>query len=241
MEYYDKIGIRLSVHLRYLDVSCTPSSIASLHNLEYILVDNKEVAQIPEILLNMMKLRYLHFRGGAQFMESCHMRASKDESFQMNNLENISFLFIYEENDEKILRYSPHLRKLKCAFKVFWDSYKKKYRYPNLNLLYKLESLRVSFHQSNVTNTSPCLMSFPSNIKKLNLCKFDLSWEQIVIIGRLLNLEILKLQDVFLEGKRWDASEGEFLELKFLELDGVQISQWNASSDHFPKLERLVL
>ncbi|KAL2551297.1 putative late blight resistance protein-like protein R1B-16 [Forsythia ovata] len=34
---------------------------------------------------------------------------------------------------------------------------------------------------------------------------------------------------------------GEFLELKFLELDGVQISQWNASNDHFPKLERLVL
>ncbi|KAL2551292.1 putative late blight resistance protein-like protein R1B-23 [Forsythia ovata] len=47
--------------------------------------------------------------------------------------------------------------------------------------------------------------------------------------------------DVSLEGKRWDTSEGEFLELKFLELDGVQISQWNASSDHFPKLERLVL
>ncbi|KAL2551295.1 putative disease resistance protein [Forsythia ovata] len=241
MEHYDQIGIRLFVHLRYLAVSCIPSSTASLHSLEFLLVDNKEVAQIPEILLNMMKLRYLHFRGGAQFMESCHMRASKDESFQMNNLESISFLFIYEENDEKILRYSPHLRRLKGAFKVIWDSSKRKYRYPNLDFLNKLESLRLSFHKNYETKTSPGLMSFPSNIKKLNLCKFDLSWEQISIIGRLLNLEILKLQDVFLEGKRWDTSEGEFLELKFLELDGVKISQWNASSDHFPRLERLVL
>ncbi|KAL2531291.1 Disease resistance protein RPP8 [Abeliophyllum distichum] len=216
MKYYDQKGIRLSVHLR-------------------------EVAQIPEILLNMMKLRYLHFRGGAQFMESCHMRTSKDESFQMNNLENISFLFIYEENDEKILRYSPNLRRLKCAFKVIWDSSKNKFRNPNLNFLNKLESLSVSFHRSYVTNTSPSLMSFPSNVKKLNLCKFDLSLEQISIIGGLLNLEILKLHDVSLEGKRWDTSEGEFLELKFLELEGVQISQWNASSDDFPKLERLVL
>ncbi|KAL2531257.1 putative disease resistance protein [Abeliophyllum distichum] len=241
MEHYDQIGIRRFVHLRYLAVSCIPSSTASLHNLEFLLVDNKEVAQIPEILLNMMKLRYLHFRGGAQFMESCHMRASKDESFQMNNLENISFLFICEENDEKILRYSPHLRRLKCAFKVIWDSSKRKYRYPNLDFLNKLESLRLSFHKNYETKTSPGLMSFPSNIKKLNLCKFDLSWEQISIIGRLLNLEILKLQDVFLEGKQWDTSEGEFLELKFLELDGVQISQWNASSDHFPNLQQLVL
>ncbi|KAL2551324.1 Disease resistance protein RPP8 [Forsythia ovata] len=241
MKYYDQTGIPLFVHLRYLAVSSTPSSIASLHNLEFLSVDNKEVVQIPEILLSMMKLRYLHFCGGAQFMESCQMRASKDESFQVNNLENISFIFIYEENDEKILRYSPHLRRLKCVFERIWDSSKKKYRYPNLNFLNSLESLSVSFHRNYVTNTSPGLMSFPSNIKKLNLCKFDLSWEEISMIGSLLNLEILKLQDVSLEGNQWNTSEGEFLELKFLELDGVQISRWNASSDHFPNLERLVL
>ncbi|KAL2551298.1 putative disease resistance protein [Forsythia ovata] len=62
MEYYDQIGIRLFVHLRYMAVSCIPSSTASLQNIEFLLVDNKEVAQIPEVLLNMTKLRYLHFR-----------------------------------------------------------------------------------------------------------------------------------------------------------------------------------
>ncbi|KAL2532859.1 Disease resistance protein RPP8 [Abeliophyllum distichum] len=240
-KYYDLIGIRLLVHLKYLAVSHTPSSIASLHNLEFLLVDNKEVAQIPEILLNMVKLRYLHFSGGAQFNESCHMRVSKDESFLMNNLQNVSLLFIYEENDEKILRYSPHLRRLKCAFKVIWDSSKRQYRYPNLNFLNQLESLSVYFHRSYVTNTVHGLISFPANLKKLTLRKFDLSPEQMSIIGRLQNLEILKLQKAALEGKRWDTCEGEFLQLKFLELDGIQISHWNASSDHFPVLERLVL
>lgn len=61
------------------------------------------------------------------------------------------------------------------------------------------------------------------------------------LIGRLQNLEVLKLQDDAIEKGQWETSEGEFLQLKFLELDGIQISQWSASSDHFPILERLVL
>ncbi|KAL3500751.1 hypothetical protein ACH5RR_039844 [Cinchona calisaya] len=35
--------------------------------------------------------------------------------------------------------------------------------------------------------------------------------------------------------------EGEFLKLKFLKLDTLNIAQWNASSDHLPNLRRLVL
>ncbi|KAL3510186.1 hypothetical protein ACH5RR_029587 [Cinchona calisaya] len=33
----------------------------------------------------------------------------------------------------------------------------------------------------------------------------------------------------------------EFVKLKFLKLDTLNIAQWNASSDHFPNLQRLVL
>ncbi|KAL2553325.1 putative late blight resistance protein-like protein R1A-6 [Forsythia ovata] len=187
----------------------------------------------------MSKLRLLHFRGGAKFSESFCLRASKDESFQKNNLETVSFLFIYNENNEKFLRCSPHLRRLKCRLTVFWDSYKKDYCYPTFNFFNLLESLSVSFHLSY--NVRRDLTSFPSNLRKLTLRYFDLSWKQMRIIGRLPNLQVLKLEDGDLGGKQWDTDEGEFQQLKFLKLDGVTIAHWNASSDHFPRLQHLIL
>ena len=35
--------------------------------------------------------------------------------------------------------------------------------------------------------------------------------------------------------------EGEFPKLKFLKLDNLNIAQWNASSDHLPQLQHLIL
>lgn len=61
------------------------------------------------------------------------------------------------------------------------------------------------------------------------------------IIGKLPELEVLKLRDDIFEGKEWNESKDGFQKLRFLELDGVQIEHWNASSDDFPRLECLVL
>lgn len=61
------------------------------------------------------------------------------------------------------------------------------------------------------------------------------------IIERLLNLEVLKLHSASFDENKWNTSEGEFPQLKFLKLRYVQIAEWNASSDHFPILQRLLL
>ncbi|KAL2551427.1 putative late blight resistance protein-like protein R1B-23 [Forsythia ovata] len=68
-----------------------------------------------------------------------------------------------------------------------------------------------------------------------------MSPEQMDIIGKLEYLEVLKLQTVDFEGNQWDTSEGGFPQHKFLKLSEVQIEEWNTSSDHFPRLQRLVL
>ncbi|XP_022849903.1 putative late blight resistance protein homolog R1B-12 [Olea europaea var. sylvestris] len=102
-------GIEKLVHLRYL------ASIENLHKLEYLLVKNKEQVEIPEIVLNMKNLKHLHFRGGAYFSETCHLRATKDGSFQLN-LQSISLLVIRNEMDAKVLGCAPNLRRLKCKF-----------------------------------------------------------------------------------------------------------------------------
>ncbi|KAL3513759.1 hypothetical protein ACH5RR_026476 [Cinchona calisaya] len=60
-------------------------------------------------------------------------------------------------------------------------------------------------------------------------------------IGRLPNLEVLKLLFKAFEGQTWEMREGEFLNLKYLKLDNIEIAQWDVSSDHLPCLTQLVL
>ncbi|KAI3462446.1 hypothetical protein Pfo_019109 [Paulownia fortunei] len=112
--------------------------------------------------------------------------------------------------------------------------------YPVIDFLTELESLNISL-EGKVDWFSDVLR-LPQNIKKLSLYKFNLSWNEISMIGRLPKLEILKLLKVAFEGKEWDTTDEEFQELKYLKLDRLQIVRWNIdSSEHFPKLERLVL
>ncbi|CAA3003451.1 Hypothetical predicted protein [Olea europaea subsp. europaea] len=60
-------------------------------------------------------------------------------------------------------------------------------------------------------------------------------------IGKLPNLETLKLESLDFKGENWSTNEDEFLKLKFLELISLKFENWNTSKDHFPTLERLVL
>lgn len=60
-------------------------------------------------------------------------------------------------------------------------------------------------------------------------------------VGMLLNLEILKLKEYAFAGRNWEPEEGGFCLLKVLQLGRTDLLQWDASSDHFPSLERVVL
>ncbi|KAL2553059.1 uncharacterized protein Fot_06678 [Forsythia ovata] len=172
----------------------------------------------------MANLRHLHFRGGAHFSESCHLRATKDGSFRINNLQSISSLSIHNEMDAKVLECTPNLRRLKCKFTSQCPSF----HFPN-----QLESLNISFMRDSGPN-------FPLNLKKMTLREFDLSWEKVRMIGRLLNLEIFKLQYGSIKKYKWDTKESEFQKLKFFELNHVKIAnsysyaEWNPTSDDYP-------
>ncbi|XP_022841565.1 putative late blight resistance protein homolog R1A-3 [Olea europaea var. sylvestris] len=228
--------------LRFLAVSSIPSSVERFENLEFLFVNNRKVVEIPENLFNMVKLRNVYFSSGAQFSKSWRKRAAEGERFLTSGLQRVSYVSIHDENDEKILRYSPNLRRLKCRFAIFFDSSENNYRYPILNFLGQLESLSISFRSSYVTDDPNLnLTNLPLNLRRLTLSNFNSSSKQIEIIGKLPELEVLKLRNGTSEEKRWDINEGEFEKLKFLELDEVQIEKWNASNNQFPNLERLVL
>ncbi|KAI3451617.1 hypothetical protein Pfo_008282 [Paulownia fortunei] len=226
------IGIEYLVQLRYLVINQFPASIGSLVNLEYLLVDSEEtVIKIPFAILRMVKLRYLHVTTETSFDEDCN-------SSQINNLEHLSHVRIHSLKDEEMLKCSPHLRKLKCRCEPLWVEEKGTYRYPDLRFLTQLASLKMTAFQKPVMVE----INFPSNIKKLALSGLRLPWEKMSIIGGLSNLVVLKLGYKALVGETWDTRDGEFQQLRFLKLAHLNLAQWNvASSEHFPKLQRLVL
>ncbi|EYU29927.1 hypothetical protein MIMGU_mgv1a021755mg, partial [Erythranthe guttata] len=112
----------------------------------------------------------------------------------------------------------------------------------NIDKLHKLESLY--YHFDDEPNRSDLLLNltFPSSLHKLTLEGCFLHWEDLTIIGSLPNLRVLKLLSDSVIGPEWDPIEGEFVGLKYLEIEFCDdLMYWNADSSHFPVLEKLVL
>ncbi|KAL2493294.1 NB-ARC domain-containing protein [Abeliophyllum distichum] len=215
------------VNLRYLVIPFIVPQMERFHKLEFLYVKNDTEVEIPDFLLEMVNLRHVIFKGYSRFSKSCIQRATKDEVFQINNLQNISYLHISNKMEGKILRCSPSLHRLKCSIGDFQD----------FSFLNGLDSLRLTFRHNYVAH----LISFSLNLRKLSLLCFRMSWKQVKIIGGLPNLIVLKLRVGSFEGRQWNTTEDEFQKLKVLKLSWVDNREWNAPSDTFPILQQLVL
>ncbi|CAI9109473.1 OLC1v1009295C1 [Oldenlandia corymbosa var. corymbosa] len=84
-------------------------------------------------------------------------------------------------------------------------------------------------------------LAFPCSLKKLTLGSFYFPWSEISMMKELPNLEVLKLRWSAFSGESWHVEDGEFLKLKYLELDHSDIEEWSVEDDPFPSLEQLIL
>ncbi|KAL2528414.1 putative late blight resistance protein-like protein R1B-16 [Forsythia ovata] len=209
--------------LRYLEIPCLLRKLSGrLENLEFLFVTGSN--SIDPVFSNMPKLRHLYFKSPSRISEDWIIP-------QTHSLETLSGVLVYDLDDEKILRSFPHLRHLKCNYDYSWNDC------PDLSFLTQLESLRMTFYSRQVKFRE---INFPTNIIMLSLSgRFPC--ERMSSIGKLPNLEILKLEYLNFEGENWNTKDDEFQKLKFLKLRHLKFEHWNASEDHFPTLERLVL
>lgn len=63
----------------------------------------------------------------------------------------------------------------------------------------------------------------------------------MTVVGKMPNLEVLKLYNNAFEGPKWEPTDGEFFKLKFLLLHRLDLVQWTADHTPFPSLECLIL
>ncbi|KAL3500533.1 hypothetical protein ACH5RR_039626 [Cinchona calisaya] len=234
-------GIELLVQLRYLaisgDIKSVPPSIANLWKLETLIVKGLKVrVELPNSIWCMKRLRHLHVNDHVDFI---FQDGSLGNSLQLENLVSFSSPSLaYGKVAKKILRRLPNLRKLGCIYLESWNEITNYNKFPTLDFLVQLESLKILYFGRSLNLGE---FTLPWNLKKLSLSYFRLPWIHISAVGKLQNLEVLKLLSKAFEGRRWDMREGEFLKLKYLKLDTLNIAQWNASNDHLPHLQQLVL
>ncbi|KAL3504616.1 hypothetical protein ACH5RR_034457 [Cinchona calisaya] len=240
----DLVNVAKLVHLRYLAIRVIkneiPSEIGNLRNLKtFRLTGAVGEVMLPEVIWNLVSLR--HILKDHSFFSLQHYCLDFFQNFpELDHLKSFCTLSLcHGDNVEKfILRRLTGVQKLGCKFSNSWDDSTGCNLFPALDFLSELESLKLLFFGKALY---PCKFSFPSNLKKLSLSNFRLPWDEISIIGRLPNLEVLKLLNKAFEGNQWDMNEGEFQKLKFLKLDSLNIKLWSAFSEHLPCLEKLVV
>ncbi|CAI9093656.1 OLC1v1029211C1 [Oldenlandia corymbosa var. corymbosa] len=229
------------VHLRFLAIRCDagqlPSSISNLWNLETLILKDSRYVTLPETFWLMKNLRHVHIDG-------LRLEGLKDHEYgELGNMEVLSTPYLNSgEETEELLRRLPGLLKLKCYF-VERDSSGELFKFPELSRLTHLKSLIVENYGEvffGVNYDQFPAFDFPSSLKELRLEVFSLPWSAISIVGQLPNLEVLKLNEAF-SGIRWDVEDGEFLNLKYLELQWLDVEEWRVQDDPFPSLEVLVM
>ncbi|CDP20463.1 unnamed protein product [Coffea canephora] len=228
----DDLEFGLPELLRVLDlgelefVVYFPMEVFLLAHLRYLALRTRKVNFIPAAIANLSRLQTFLLRGndiGCLLPETIwniktlrHLwtpTAADGFIFPVENLE-VSQGLIHLDTLSLAIDPSQSLQKI---------------------LTNQLESLTLCFCRGY-------RFKFPLNLKKLTLRGTDQGWSEISTIGKLPKLEVLKLLYCYAVGEEWEMKEGEFPSLRVLQLSNLwKFRSWTASSDNFPRLEKLVV
>lgn len=232
------------LHLRYLALrfDCIshpfPSTIFELRYLETCIfdVDKRGRMELPMNIWKMVQLRHLCI---SQEMILSDPPVDYGSTTILENLQTISHLYPSGSISD-VLKRTPNVRSL--GFYMTLSHNRKPFFFPHLAHLHLLEKLKFEYQTLSMV---PCSIGhqhkFPPHLKKLTLIGSHVPWEEISIVSLLPNLEILKIEDNFFSGPLWETNDDGFRRLRYLKLSHMDLHKWISSTDHFPRLEHLVL
>nr|XP_027077970.1 putative late blight resistance protein homolog R1A-10 isoform X2 [Coffea arabica] len=213
--------VLLLVHLRYLAlcrITSMPSAIANLSRLVTLIIKHPESnIVLPNTIWNIRTLSYLrtiYWKRGFIFADG-NLEVAPD----LDHLDTLNLAIDpLSQNLQKLLKKLPSIRRLKCMRddeSIDDESSDDESREATRNCdeilvfdcLSQLESLHLIGFQGYG-------FKFPLNLKKLTLSKNGQPWGEISTIGKLPNLEVLKLHDSSFIGEEWVMKEGEFPNLR---------------------------
>ncbi|KAG6388151.1 hypothetical protein SASPL_153350 [Salvia splendens] len=227
-------------HLRYLAVRYShsiPRILSNLQNLQTLIIraekrDKFGVAVSCGMLVPwcMQQLRHVYFQGEIYFDDP------KETTCSLENLRTVSFV-----NStccsEQILKKIPNLKKLKIDCSRGRDAG----CLNDLVHLHRLECLEVYAGRWVGSWPKSYNITFPEMLKKLTLRDLKHSWNDMIVVGSLPNLQVLKLNDCACSGGTWETTEGTFPVLEVLLVERSGFKNWKTECGHFPMLKRLLL
>ncbi|KAH0692107.1 hypothetical protein KY285_019204 [Solanum tuberosum] len=228
-------------HLRYLQVPCLgniPQSISQLLNLQTLICDgHSSGTTLPRKIWMLKNLRYIRL-GGATYLPS--PRIYKNLVTGMPNLEEF-YSICYSSCTNEVISSTPNLKRLIIRVPSS-IRHKIPYRLLDMSSLTKLETFK--FYWKGSWKDPIKIFVFPKSLRRLSLtwC-YKFIWEEISSTFIMLPfLEELKLKYCRAEDDIWRLTDKDiFRSLKLLLLSYPNLKGWEASSDNFPNLKRLVL
>ncbi|XP_057800188.1 putative late blight resistance protein homolog R1A-10 [Salvia miltiorrhiza] len=218
------------IHLTYLasniPSSIVPSAISKLHNLQTLIIYRSEVS-LPKEIWRLWQLRHLI---------AFSFLPLPDPSYSyVKNIQTLSLAtnFVFSES---MVDKIPNIRKLEICYSfVTFGPSPKFYNVRDLHRLEKLKLVTRSSFQMCPT------FNFPGSLKKLELSGWRLPWTNMLVLGQLPSLQVLKLKNHACYGEHWKTIEGGFVNLRVLHIDESNLQNWTTESSHFPRLQRLML
>ncbi|XP_057494424.1 uncharacterized protein LOC130779693 [Actinidia eriantha] len=229
------------VHLRFLEIDMSfsghylPTTISNLKNLETLIINTCDSVTLPHCIRGMVTLRHLHFTG-----KRGTVRIEKPGAIYPFSLDNLQTLTVIAARScRDFLAGTPNIRKLGIRGYIVKNGL---FTYPDTDFLNHLQELKLWCGGIWYLPVRLGGVRFSTNLKKLTLMETQVTWNEMSTLGKSLpNLEVLKLLQLACVGKFWKTSDGDFPQLKFLELVIIPIEEWQVSSNPFPRLQRLVL
>ncbi|KAA8529869.1 hypothetical protein F0562_034527 [Nyssa sinensis] len=240
------------VHLKltalFGNIGVVPASISRLRNLQTLIVET--TAQILDVHENIWELTQLT---DVRTNRPCHFheppaKALKKNQLARKGLQTLSLL-LPDSCTEHILTRALDVKKLGICGKLvalveenggcsMFDNLTK---LPHLETLKLLNDKLLCPSGNAILQCFPQMDKFPPNLIKLTLSNTSLDWKHMTTLGKLPNLEVLKLRDNAFVGELWKVCDGGFRRLRILQLEKTNLEFWEAFDHHFPSLQRLIL
>ncbi|KAH0756833.1 hypothetical protein KY290_020326 [Solanum tuberosum] len=227
-------------HLRYLQVGCfenIPESISELLNLQTLICDYCSLdATLPRKIWMLKNLRYIRL-AGATYLPS--PRIDNNLVTGMPNLEEL-YGISYPSCTNEVISSTPNLKRL--IIRVYYSTLNNIPDRPlDMSSLTKLETFK--FYWDYLEGPIKIFV-FPKSLRRVSLTRCNkFIWEEISSTFIMLpHLEELILKCCRAKDDVWRLTDKDiFRSLKLLLLRALNLKGWEASSDNFPNLKRLVL
>ncbi|KAL1551786.1 putative late blight resistance protein R1A-3 isoform X1 [Salvia divinorum] len=215
-----------------------PSSISLLWDLDTLIIHSWNDLTAPVEIWKMHKLRRVEFPNRKLCLPD--PPSTDNDVTIMENLEALKGVKNFSLNEEVVKRI-PNIKKLYMSYVGNQNERVNSLSY--LRYLSKLEKLLVATRTESGEHLRN--ISFPCSLTKLVLRvtqDFELE-DTLHEIGSLPLLHKLIVLRGRFRTRKWETSEGQFLNLKSLSLiDCGDLENWTVSdSSHFPLLQKLIL